>query len=361
MKIYLHVGTHKTGTTSIQTTFHERRKALRKRGVWYLRSRNHTSFILPAYSSAPEKLRTNVMRHAGDPDTARARGARLRATLAAELRRARARGMRKFLISGEGMSLSLPAEDLARLKADLEPFADEGLRVIVYVRDPFGMVRSGIQETVKIGRPLERLLRKPPLPRYRARIEKFIDLFGAEAVEIREFAPRAFRDGDLLRDFWDALEETDPPEWLVSGARRMNESLSVQAMAVLDRLGRIEPLIRDGRRNPDRAVMAHLTAQEIAGDRFLLPPDLVDLIRDKSAPDIAWLTEAMGRPPFEERAPETAPFDPRMPDATLDALARHLNELALFRAERKRRDRRAGLGWAARMLARIFGGAPDVH
>jgi SAM-dependent methyltransferase len=38
MRVYLHIGTHKTGTTALQLTFHERSQLLRQRGVLYPRS-----------------------------------------------------------------------------------------------------------------------------------------------------------------------------------------------------------------------------------------------------------------------------------------------------------------------------------
>src|SRR4029079_8835333 len=125
-------------------------------------------------------------------------------------------------ISGEAFSVaSQPL--VRRLKDKFAPFASDW-RVIMYVRDPYQYINSASLQRVKGGALLEASGDNLPLPAYRG-IQNYIDIFGRQRVDIRVFDAAHFKGGDLINDFFDALDE--PPESTKDlDVVRINSSLS---------------------------------------------------------------------------------------------------------------------------------------
>src|SRR5688500_10321695 len=186
--IYLHIGVHKTGTTSIQQTMKRQREMLLEHDINYLGMReNHGAVILSLLSDAPERYRRNVDKRRDTPEKAAAHNERNEQEL---LELLSANRSSKLLISGEGLSM-LPPASVAKLKEILDPYAD-AYRIIVYVRDPYEFTSSSVQQHFKAGYALGDPNLPLTLPRYRQKIDKYIRLFGRENVDIRIFDPKRF-------------------------------------------------------------------------------------------------------------------------------------------------------------------------
>jgi glycosyltransferase involved in cell wall biosynthesis len=224
MRILLHIGTHKTGTTSIQRSLQAQAARLRQQGVWYP----------PAGDAQHWRLAYDL--RAGN-----------RRPLLAALAEARQQGCDTLLLSSEAFLEQAPF-GLARELAFLRQEADE-VNIILYLRRQDLYWESLYREAVKNGRTrlpfrafidLDRLLAAadqveqvagsaipvlaatPRLPvisisgqdgysgqaigecrfgDWLALVRSWAAAFGRENLVVRPFAPGHFAGGSLISDF----------------------------------------------------------------------------------------------------------------------------------------------------------------
>ena len=320
--VYLHIGLHKTGTTSIQQTMYESREALLSNGINYLAiDANHGPPIISMLSDAPHKDPRNVRRFVDTPAKAKIYNFLTRRQLKRELRRNRSP---KFLISGEGLS-GLKHEKILALKKMLDPYA-LGYRIIVYARDPYGYANSASLQRLKTGSVLGRWDRKMPLPNHKRRIEKYIRLFGRENVDIRLFAPDRWVDKDLVSDFLVAIGEK-PELRNALNVVRANQSMSHEAAMILSETNIAIPANVNGLANRNRAPGFHLYIAEIKGEKFFLAPETYRQFSGKAVADCRWLNRTVGERVLgaSEPKPESAP---RWDDVTVQSIRDLVRELA---------------------------------
>jgi hypothetical protein len=168
--LYLHIGMHKTGTSSIQETLFRNRSILAEAGYAYLDGRgNHSGILYAAFSGTPEKLAGH--RRAGQRDRATllARAAQVRARLDAFLRDA---GKPNAVMSGEALSRLAPPD----VRAMLEFFRArvDRITVIGFVRPPRSFMVSAIQQRIRGGRQETRAV-SADWPRYRRKFGAYLD------------------------------------------------------------------------------------------------------------------------------------------------------------------------------------------
>ena len=320
--VYIHIGLHKTGTTSIQATFYQNRRALMLRDINYLGiGENHSATLYPLYCDAPQDYHMN--RRAGINTEVDA--ARKNAATARVLRRAlRTNHASRFVISAEGLSHLSPA-GVERLRQALEPFAAR-MRVIAYVREPYSYVTSTFQTSMRNGKTYEALLAQPPRPHYRRRLSRFIDAFGRDQVDIRIFDQKRFVGGSLVADFLDALEA--PPS-LVNDLkiRRRNEALSLEAAWLLNEVNKRFPDDPHTRLSPGRAVGLQQVLSAVTGQKFVLPPEVYAAVAPDVAKDMQWLHQLLGEKVFTDPPPAALPM-PQWNADTIATLAILINDLA---------------------------------
>lgn len=184
--LVLHIGVHKTGTSSIQETLAHNREMLLRRGVLVpsVLPSNHSHFVYDAFADAPENYHAN-----------RARG-RDRETIAArvamtfdELRReVEAHEPDTLVFSAEDACTLRPAE-VERLRDRLGGlFTPTGVRVVLYTRHPVSYVTSAVQENVKgNGLTLERAKAihvGDTKDRYRTIVDTWSAVFGEGALTV---------------------------------------------------------------------------------------------------------------------------------------------------------------------------------
>ena len=215
-EVFLHIGMHKTASSSIQAVFSEHADE----NVRYakLGPRNHSKPIFTVFSENP-----------GDHGSFKATGitstdlhhkkAIWKKKLNAEL----ARPERRLIISGEDI-WRLDKQELAVMLRTFEDH-DRQVRVHAYVREPHAFAVSQFQQLVKGG--LARFT--IPRPRYRSRFEGFINVFGSANVDLVPFVRSAFDGGDVISDFAARVGVAKP-----DGIHRVaNNSLSREAVAAL--------------------------------------------------------------------------------------------------------------------------------
>lgn len=348
--IYIHIGVHKTGTSSIQAALYGNRRKLQRHDINYLGiDENHSTTLFPLFCDAPEKYWIN--RRAGI-DTA-AKAARKNAATARALRRA-LDGNRcsRFVISGEALSV-LSTAGVVRLQQTLSRYATR-IRVIVYLREPYSYITSAFQQRLRQGETYEGLIAKGPLPNYRARLSSYIEVFGREALDIRVFDQDRFVDGNLIADFLCAIGA--PPAIAKElPVRHLNTALSLEAAWLLNEVNKRYPVVLGERPDPARAAGLLRLLAEIPGQKFTLPSQVYAAAAPAVERDLRWLRDLLGEDPFERPAP-AGPSAPQWNEETIAALAHLINELAVCATWRRRwNDAKAFAADLARRTPRLFG------
>jgi hypothetical protein len=151
--LFLHIGAHKTGSTSIQEAFFNNADVLKQYGVSYFQYiTNHTLPITWLFSDSPERSDFTIR-------------ARLSVTDLEDTRREIDRSLGAFLresdnpikiISGEGISL-LTESEVGRLRTYLVNAFPFSIKVLIYLRNYYEFLSSSVQELVKNGAVLREL------------------------------------------------------------------------------------------------------------------------------------------------------------------------------------------------------------
>ena len=320
---YIHIGIHKTGSTSIQQTLFKNREELLARGINYLSiDRNHGPVLISLMSEVPHADPRNIRRYLDTAEKAASYNATNRQIVTELLAENRSP---KMVISGEGFS-TIPAEDARRLKEMLDPYA-AAYRIIVYVRDPYDYANSAALQSLKTGSTIVRAQKRPPLPKHRQKIEKYIEVFGRENVDIRIFDPARFAGGSLISDFAAALGESAQ---LADSLQivRANPSMSHEAAMILSEANKAFPPRVGGFANRARAFGFHLVVTGIKGEKFSVDPDAYLKLEAEVAADLAWLHGVVGEPVFARSVPRAA-STARWSDATVESIKRMVSAMAV--------------------------------
>lgn len=292
-KLYLHVGLHKTGTSSIQNWLAGNREALLAAGFVYPCSSVHHNDLYLGLCSAPEREHSNLRRGV---ISAQAANAHAGAVLEEYGKAVRLAGQRDIVISGEELCrLSLP--ELESLKALFDPFVED-YEILCFVRSPVGFSTSYAQEAIKGGgSTLAIETRSPFLPEYRDRIEKFVTLFSREQVRLVDFDDPGVRAKGIIRTFVTLLGPNaaalEPTEI------RLNTALPMHAVDLLSRINELHPeFIADGNGgeilNPQRARIPVRELARLGGGQFRMDESWQEAVIAACTDDVGWLRSAFG-------------------------------------------------------------------
>ena len=289
-EIILHMGFHKTASTSIQTACAENSKILRKKGihypVFYYQQKsitNHSIPIFSLFSPDPHNFDINIKWGVDPEDINRIYREQLENIL---------RNEEKIILSGEGIS-TLPEEALYSIKQSFESY---GFRItpVAFVRSPVSYQISAAQERVKNGRTIifsENYF-------LRSKIEKLRSVFHGELnlYPFRQVCSHAYGPSGFFLNLI-GLDNKDLKKIKYS---QINVSLSDQATRLISYINEIEPFYivneKSGRRqiNPDRNPQDTSIFHKISGRKF--KPILTEIqhILEKARQENEWFREHLG-------------------------------------------------------------------
>lgn len=229
----LHIGTGKTGSTTLQNVLGRSRAALVGGGTLYPRAFGRTRhlgfgfFVLPDAQlvRSPEWIRAGNADK--DPREFRRRVRR-------QLRREITPDVHRLLISDEALYRRNEAT-VARVRKFAEARGGS-TRVVVYLRRQDDHLASNYQQVVKgggIARMAEWAATEPlSMYDYHRHLARWRDHLGPATFVVRTFEPDRFLRGSLVADFLDAAGlEVEEDE--LARAERRNESLCAEAVEVL--------------------------------------------------------------------------------------------------------------------------------
>jgi hypothetical protein len=251
-RLFLHIGTEKTGSTSIQAAFSTNRERLAQVGMFYPRSpgkQNHVGLALYA-SSDPRSL--NLRRSVGlaDETEYQAYKASFRENFLQEIE---ANPCPTVCLSNEHVSSRVLAlKDIERL-AELLGAAADSVKVIVYLRPQHELVASAYSTSITAGSTEALLLPegdRNPYYNYERLLSPWAEVFGQQNVMVRIYDREDFPEGDVVRDFLAALDVRIPPGFEFPTDR--NPALDQKALQFLRLFNAHVPRFVDDKDNPDR-------------------------------------------------------------------------------------------------------------
>jgi len=276
-EVILHIGMHKTGTTSIQASLN----GIDRNGFRTMRfaEQNHSVPIYTIFSE--NRLNYHIWKNQGyNESEILEKKAAYEKILEEEIRDGSADC---FILSGEDMS-NLKKNEQINL---CEFFKERNLkvRIIYVVREPFSFAASANQQVAKAG---NRALVKIN-PGYQRRISGFIEGCGRENISIFKYE-QLIQDG-LIKNFSEIIGVTLPEK------PRANESVGAEALALIYALNNIKTSTRGSKikLNARQEIITEFHAFFSQGNGFKkLNLEKFDIIHEDICEDLVWLDENFG-------------------------------------------------------------------
>jgi hypothetical protein len=260
----LHIGTEKTGTSTLQAFLAHNRWALRKKGFCYPRFPGRQAHnALPVYAKRIERA-DDLNRWLGvatEWDLARFRRT-LRRTARLELLTTRAH---TFIFSSEHLQSRLfHPDELQALKDFLDAFFSD-VQVCVYLRRQDRVAVSRYSTDVKSGRTARTLLPSDPktlsIYDYKRLLDRWAEVFGEDRLHPRICEPGDLIDGNIQADFQGVWQLGDGLQQVPN----RNESLKPEAQEFLRVLNMRIPSVVDGHPNEMRYPVLRALREHFSG------------------------------------------------------------------------------------------------
>jgi len=338
MEACLHIGTEKTGTTTIQQYLAGNRADFLKAGMLVPQSLGEPNHRLLAGIASDADYVDDLFRQQGllQEDVRDQAKKRWWIAFAQEVTRS---GAKRVIISSEHLQSRLRSDsELARLKQLLgELFST--IRICLYIREPMTTAVSLFSTAVKCGASGGDLP-GPENPYFNnvvhhARtLRRWSAVFGADAITVRLFSKDDFVNGDLIDDFTAAC---DLPIINVPKPKRENEALSALGIELLRRINKRIPVFgADGVENPQRGVMTRFFEQHFSqGPRYAPKPGVIKAYEAAFAESNEWVRKTFFPDRNQLFSPYRAPqpADGRLGEGELQQIADALSELWLSRPD----------------------------
>jgi len=267
VKLVLHIGTPKTASTLLQNSCEGNPDWLARHGLAYGRAlapdANHITLFFAAAITIQNLTRAygiHTLEELAD----------FRTRLIAEIRAhrdAQPAHIHTMIYSTENLTGNLRSPDgVAQLREMLAPLFDT-VEIVVYIRRQDDAILSMYGEFMRRGFAgpltfpvfLDRCLSETsfvPYVFYRRELEKWINVWGRDAINVRLFDRKEFIGGDILTDFMSVVlgrTNFDMSDFQASPAD--NRGLSAPVLEALRRLQPSIPFMKDGRPNPVRELL----------------------------------------------------------------------------------------------------------
>ena len=279
-KLFLHIGLHKTASSSFQLSCSNNRPKLQKQNFFYPIFKcpntnhnnidNHSIPLFSLYTNHPERYPVNLRWKIDDI-------ASVNQSYSQQLHQALERD-EDLLFSGEDIA-SLDADELSNCLNDLR---DRGRELVVFacVRSPYAFHCSQVQQQVKDGIAMNTVGLCPQ----RHRITKLKQIFG-ETLHWIPFSKACRHTKGPVGAYLEFCG-IDPT---IITIHNCNEGRSAELVRIQNLLNHQEPRIRDNALNPK-----HIRLRPFPGSRFLLQPKELTEVADHLNTENAALEELLG-------------------------------------------------------------------
>lgn len=293
MRLVLHVGMGKTGTSTLQRSLREQRKRLAKMGILYPLSDRvpfgHHQALMCLVARPDQLSREFATRGVVDADDVRATGKRFWDDVVDQ---ARADDPQTVVLTYESL-LYIGDDQVARLREILGAVFDE-IDVVAYIRHPASHWLSRTQQGVKT------VYDVTPPGEYHNRVSVYLGRYLRHfdgRVSARAFDPAILRDGCIVQDFLaHHLPETASLTRPVV-VTNVNESISAEAMCVLQdfhRFGWPDAVPLWAPESGELLDMLQVVATELPQTTPALRPEIASVLVANHREELDWLAAHFG-------------------------------------------------------------------
>lgn len=339
MKCYLHIGTEKTGTTTIQSFLYENRERLADQGFYYplsLRYPDNRYISMVAYNPNRRDDITKKLNIRTDQQLVDFQDSIIK-EFNEEMKNVSSD--MSTVISGEHIQSRLTSlEEINRLKDILNKAGFEEVKVIVYLRNPAEIANSLLSTAVKSDEPYESVPEPShsyleTLCNHKRTVENYTSVFGKENLIVRLFRKDRFYKGSLIHDISKCIGVDSENEELVY-PQYENEGLSLLGIKVLAKLNHKIPRFDAMGENPYRADLVRWISKYFSTPKFYMEKELYQAYDTYFEESNQWIKENY----FPEE-PELFPYQhpqvssTQISEAELQQITDFVADLWLSRSE----------------------------
>ncbi|WP_107495821.1 hypothetical protein [Thalassobius sp. I31.1] len=276
----LHIGWHKTGTTSIQQNAFKNRDKLEKLGIHYPSwHQNHGAALVSAFRNDEgyyfaETFVPPPAKHVCTAHSVWGQQVFDKAIAEAD--------GRTLLLSGEDLTL-LHQSEIDALATELQS-GFETVDVVAYVRNHHDYLHSTVQQLVRMGFSVPKVLEMAkaapadldnlrvmnPIPEYGSRLQSWVSAFGANNVHIHNYDLLRGSGQDVVKHFFGTHFDASVKSIFSENSKNTsNTSFSASAIYALNSLHQDIPLMREGKPNAKFLFNAQRFYSQLTGPAFL--------------------------------------------------------------------------------------------
>jgi len=285
-ELILHVGMHKTATSSIQNTLYSNRDFFETKNFYYPKNwgENHSIEIYSIFCDNPLSYHINI-RKGFDKLSIEEHNKNIKKSIVDEVQSI---DNKKVIFSGEDIS-SLTSKNLKEFKKFIiNELKINNIKIIISTRESLSYHTSVIQELIKNGNNVKNYIPQEINKLYTNKISKFIEVFGKENILIYKFEDTFESKYGPVGYFLNliGMKENDLTQIKVS---KSNEGISDKAIDLINFINIKVPLfsnnkITKGRENSDTSLLTF-----IKGNKFRLKKEEEKEILKIMQDDILWL------------------------------------------------------------------------
>ena len=290
MRIVLHAGSNKTGSTAIQNCCNASRDVLLDAGVLYpkLGASTHHSQLLPAVLD-DEEFRGNFNRSDAE---GREKGVELSEGLWSDLYDQVDTTNPDILLLSSEFIFGMRPQSLERMVQRLRRYTED-IYSVVYLRDPVGHYLSSAQQVLKFGRQVKdpRIEQK-----YTGKVRKLKRIV-PQGVECRLFSRASLYRNDVSLDLLSYVLLPEKLDRLGIKSVNSNISLSAEAMALLQQFNEVvwgDRRIVGSRLNKKMIETISSVEREHNFTKAVLKPEIKEIIERVHLKDLKQLRSEFG-------------------------------------------------------------------
>ncbi|EAH7242188.1 hypothetical protein ELL53_08130 [Campylobacter coli] len=305
MTAYVHIGTEKTGTTSIQEFLYINKSIIQKQNYFFAQSigiKNHWDLAFLGYSL--NKKDSYILNNSlWNFQAIKQHKKNIFSKIKDEVK-----FNHKIIFSSELLQSRLTRKrEIVKLYTFLKKLGFTNIKVICYIRDANEMLRSLLSEAIK-WEEIDSFELKEEKEEYKLGYKKNLfhfhhicnhkqtlqwwgEVFGKENLIVRLFDKNEFYQGDLLKDFIHSIGLEWDDEFIIPP--KQNESLDLLGIDLLRRINKFLPLFCNNARNIFRGDLHHFAVKHFTSKdshlKFQPPKEVVQSYIDYFEESNEWV------------------------------------------------------------------------
>ncbi|EPA1574390.1 coiled-coil domain-containing protein [Campylobacter coli] len=305
MTAYVHIGTEKTGTTSIQEFLYINKSIIQKQNYFFAQSigiKNHWDLAFLGYSL--NKKDSYILNNSlWNFQAIKQHKKNIFSKIKDEVK-----FNHKIIFSSELLQSRLTRKrEIVKLYTFFKKIGFTNIKVICYIRDANEMLRSLLSEAIK-WKEIDSFELKEEKEEYKLGYKKNLfhfhhicnhkqtlqwwgEVFGKENLIVRLFDKNEFYQGDLLKDFIHSIGLEWDDEFIIPP--KQNESLDLLGIDLLRRINKFLPLFCNNARNIFRGDLHHFAVKHFTSKdshlKFQPPKEVVQSYIDYFEESNEWV------------------------------------------------------------------------